>query len=214
MLSNCGATEELWASMESKEIKPVNPRQEQPWIFIGRTGAEAESQILWSPDAKVQLIGQDCDAWKDWGQEDKGVTEDEMVDGMTNSMDMSLSQLQGIGKDREVWSAAVRGIAESQTRWSNRETTTNASPQIISDPLWLTIASQRWALQLHQILCEGNVSNRTVRIILSSRCQVSIKATVRGLCLMWAHLTVPNTELGSGACERPYWKACYSLSHL
>ena len=60
-------------------IKPVNPKGNQIWIFIGRTDAEAETPILWPPDAKSQLIGKDPDAGKDWGQEVKRVTEDEMA---------------------------------------------------------------------------------------------------------------------------------------
>ena len=64
---------------DSKEIKPVNPKGNQPWIFIGRTDAEVETPILWPPDAKSQLIGKDPDAGKDWRQEEKGVAEDEMV---------------------------------------------------------------------------------------------------------------------------------------
>ena len=62
-----------------KEIKPVNPKGNQPWVFIGKTDAEAEAPILWPPDAKSWLIGKDSDAGKDWGQKEKGVTEDEMV---------------------------------------------------------------------------------------------------------------------------------------
>ena len=62
-----------------KEIKPVNPKGNQPWIFILRTDAEAEAPILWPPDEKSWLIGEDPDAGKDWGQEEKGATEDEMV---------------------------------------------------------------------------------------------------------------------------------------
>ena len=69
----------LWGPLDSKEIKPVNPEGNQPWIFIGRTDADAEAPILWPPDAKNWLIGKDPDAGKDWGQEEKGVTEDEMV---------------------------------------------------------------------------------------------------------------------------------------
>ena len=64
--------------LDSKEIKPVNPKGNQPWIFTGRTEAEAEVPILW-PDAKSQLLGKDPDAGKDWGQEKKRATEDEMV---------------------------------------------------------------------------------------------------------------------------------------
>ena len=65
--------------MDSKEIKPVNPEGNQPWTFIGRTDVSAEVPVLWSPDAKSQLIGKDPDSGKDWGQREKGMTEDEMV---------------------------------------------------------------------------------------------------------------------------------------
>ena len=69
----------LESPLDSKEIKPINPKWNQPWIFIGRTGAEAEAPIVWPPDVKSWLIGNDPDAGKDWGQEEKGTTEDEMV---------------------------------------------------------------------------------------------------------------------------------------
>ena len=78
MLLNYGAGEGSWESPGlSKEIKPVNPKGNQPWIFIGRTDAEAP--IPWPPDVEGQLTGKDPDARIDWGQEEKGVTEDEMV---------------------------------------------------------------------------------------------------------------------------------------
>ena len=67
----------LESPLDNKEIKLVHPKGNQPWIFIGRTDAEAEAPILWLPDAKSQLIGKDPDAGKDWGQEEKQVTEDE-----------------------------------------------------------------------------------------------------------------------------------------
>ena len=69
----------LESPLDSKEIQPVPPKGNQSWIFIGRTDAEAETPILWLPDAKNQLIWKDPDAGKDWGQEEKGMTEDEMV---------------------------------------------------------------------------------------------------------------------------------------
>ena len=68
----------LESPLDSKEIKPVNPKGNQPWIFIGKTGAEAEAPILWPPDEKSQLIGKDPENGKDWKQEEKE-TEDEMV---------------------------------------------------------------------------------------------------------------------------------------
>ena len=64
----------LESALDSKEIKAVNPKGNQPWIFIGRTDAEAEAPILWPPDVKNWLIGKDPDAGKDWGQEEKGIT--------------------------------------------------------------------------------------------------------------------------------------------
>ena len=70
----------LESPLDSKEIKPVNPKGIQPWIFIGRTDAEAEALILWPPNAKSRLTGKDLDAGKDWRQEEKGMTEDEMVE--------------------------------------------------------------------------------------------------------------------------------------
>ena len=67
------------SSLDSKEIKLVNPKVNKPWIFIGRTDAEAEALILWPPDAKSWLIGKDPNDGKDWGEEEKGMKEDEMV---------------------------------------------------------------------------------------------------------------------------------------
>ena len=66
--------------LDCKEIQPVHPKGDQSWVFIGRTGIEAETSILWPPDEKSWLIGKDLDAGKDWGQEEKGTTEDEMVE--------------------------------------------------------------------------------------------------------------------------------------
>ena len=69
----------LESPLDRKEIKPINPKGNQPWKFIGRNAAEAEAPILWPPDVKSRVIGKDPDAGKDWRQEEKGVTEDEMV---------------------------------------------------------------------------------------------------------------------------------------
>ena len=69
----------LESPLDGKEIKPVNPKGNQPWIFIGKTDAEGEVSILWPPDAKNWVVGKDPDAGKDWRREEKGTTEDEMV---------------------------------------------------------------------------------------------------------------------------------------
>ena len=76
---NCGVGKTVESPLDWKKIKPVNPKGNQPYIFIGRTVAETEALILWSPDVKNGLIGKGPDAGKDWEQEEKGVTDDEMV---------------------------------------------------------------------------------------------------------------------------------------
>ena len=69
----------LESPLDCKEIQPVHPKGDQSWVFIGRTDVEAETPILWPPDVKSWFIWKDPDAWKDWGREEKGMTEDEMV---------------------------------------------------------------------------------------------------------------------------------------
>ena len=108
----------LESPLDCKEIKPVNPKGNQSWIFIGRTDTEAEAPILWPPDAKSWLTGTDPDAGKDWRQEKKGTTQVKM-DGITDSMGMSLRTVWEMVKDREDWCAAVRGVAKSRTRLSD-----------------------------------------------------------------------------------------------
>ena len=104
------------------KIKPINPKGNHSWIFIRGTNAEAEVPILWPPDAKSWLIGKDPDAGKDWKQEEKGTTEDEMVGWHHDSMDMRLSKLREIVKDRKAWCTAVHGVTKSRT-WINNWTT-------------------------------------------------------------------------------------------
>ena len=77
ILLNCGVGEDSWESLDCKEIQPVHPKGDQSWVFTGRTDAEAETLILWPPHAQSWFIGKDPDGGRDWGQEEKGMTEDE-----------------------------------------------------------------------------------------------------------------------------------------
>ena len=79
MLSNCSGEKTLESPLDSKEIKPFNPKGNQLRLLIGKTDAKAEAPILWPPDAKIQLFGKDLDAGKDQGQEKKEATENDMV---------------------------------------------------------------------------------------------------------------------------------------
>ena len=97
MLLKCVLEKTLESPLDCKEIKPVNPKGNQSWIFIGRTDVEAETSISWPPDVKNWLIGKDPDAGKDWRREEKGTTKDEMVGWHHRLNGHELEQTLGAG---------------------------------------------------------------------------------------------------------------------
>ena len=121
------------SSLDSKEIKPVDPKGNQFWILIGRTDAEAEIPILWAPDVKNWLIGKDTDAGKDWGQEEKGVIEDEMVEWhhWLNGHKLGQTLRDGEGQGG-LACCSPQGHKESDTTWQlNNSNNTSYPPSLL-----------------------------------------------------------------------------------
>ena len=157
----------LGSPVDSKEIKPVNPKGIQSWIFIGSTDAETEAPILWLPEAKHQLIEKDSDAGKDWRQEEKGTTEDQMV-GWHHWLDgHEFEQAPELVKARKAWRATVHGVAKSQTQLSDwttfviKDATLRIKKQIITFPIYSKQLSIQNKLE-KQTLRRGYIMKRSI----------------------------------------------------
>ena len=126
----------LESPLDCKEIQPVNPQGNQSWIFIRRTDTEAEVPILWPPDANSRLIGKDPDAGKDWRQEEKGMTEDEMVGWHHRLNGYEFEQALGNGEGQ--------GSLACCSPWGHRESTTTERQTITITVLWMRKQISGW----------------------------------------------------------------------
>jgi len=142
----------LESPLNCKEIQPVHPKGDQSWVFIGRTDVEAETPILWPPDAKSWLIWKDLDAGKDWGQEEKGTIEGDMVGWHHGLNGHGFGWTPGVGDGQGGLACLVHGVTKSWARLSDwTELNLNQTKNKQTNKLCILLERTSWLLHCSQI---------------------------------------------------------------
>ena len=150
----------LESPLYSKEIKPVNPKGNQPWICIGKTDAEVEVPIVWPPDVKSWLIRKDLDARRDGRQKEKGMTEDEMVGWHHWPNGHELEQTPGDDEGQEAWGVVVSGDTKSWT-WQSEQQQQQSIMRVRAQMPWVILALSQFR---HHLFEKAATSTMTLRI--------------------------------------------------
>ena len=157
----------LESPLDCKEIQPVHSKGDQPWDFFGRNDVKAETPVLWPPHAKSWLLGKDSDAGRDWGQEEKRTTEDEMA-GWHHWLDgLSLSELRELVMDREAWRGEIHGVAKSRTwlrDWTDGNTLQYSWLGNPMDRVWA------WWAAVHEVAKSRTQLSNWVQVYNMSTC--------------------------------------------
>ena len=167
----------LESPLDCKKIQPVHPKEDQSWVFIGRTDAKAETPVLWPPHAKSWLIGKDSDAGRDWGQEEKGTTEDEMA-GWHHGLDgHEFGWTPGVGDGQ--------GGLACYDSWGRQELDTT---ERLNWTEFLKVLWNRYNLDIY--LCKGRKSNDDSQSLNSDKCTffLIIKTDTMYLKIMYLYI--------------------------
>ena len=184
MLSDCNAGEDSWEFINSKEIKPINPKGNQSWIFTGRTDAEAEAPILWPPDAKSWPLEKTLMLGKMEGKRRRGWQRMRWLDGNTDSIDVSLSEPWETLKNREAWHAAVHEVTQGWTRLRNWTTS-------LREGLWLVQGPRNCLNCPEVVLGYGVIDSRTELFFYSA---ILVDESINNTCLQaYFNLFLPNS---------------------